>query len=299
MKKLVVISLVGCLLGANQLFGDLKEFNALAKKGGRANSQRLLEIYATLTSPQEKVSAQSTLRRLGIDFSKAVAPATRVVPAPVAAAPVAVAAVPSQDQINLLVTQAQEYIKTLASDDLTQDDIDDATGFAARNRNILPADVLATINAAIASAQKKLAPVSKLRAEAKTFVPAAQNEFVALNTEFLSGRMSTATMEKALKEFRSKFPTSTDQIKTLEDVLKKTMEAQAEMKVSKEEASQVAAFLALDTYAALNKKIEDATVAGTKLSQAQIQEVTNHINNLASLSAAEKTTLITSLDPLL
>ncbi len=298
MKKLVVISLVGCLLGANQLFGDLKEFNALANRGGRANSQRLLEIYATLTNPREKASAQSTLRRLGIDFRQAqaaaastipVAPAVPAIPAapyvrPAAARPAEEAKISAET--NRADNEAQKWIKILTSETLTRDLIDQATEFHQNNQFILTPAVFEHLNNAINIAENTLP------------------QFLALNTAFDQGTMPTAEMEKALTDFKRNFPTSAQLINILSDRLEKTKEAraavaQAEAKVSKEETAAVAAFLALNTAEALNKKIEDATGAGTKLSQAQIQEVTKHINNLAGLSAVEKTTLITSLEPLL
>jgi hypothetical protein len=204
MKRIILVSLVGALLGTNPLFGakTLKEFiAALAKK--RPNAE-LVAIYVDLPAGQKAHAVrEAKARKIDIDALATTARTQQQQPQ------VDVAAMRRADQ------QAAQWIKQLAARNVTEDLIDAATKFHQDNQFVLSPNVFDQLNVAIVTANTVLEAAAQI--PAAPAVPAFEEgelvpEVPTLTSEEM--RHSKATAEKtgkAIKEQEQKEQKQKDQ----------------------------------------------------------------------------------------
>lgn len=363
MKRILIVSLVGCLFGANQLFGSLVEFNKLARQGA-GNKDRLLTIYSQLTL-KEKLAAQPTLRRLGIDWTAAPtrqAPTVPVVPATRRAAP----PVPPQstiDATNAFMKLSQNFQAGGMSIEEMNDSLSELldrypnyeelglkpTAIAMGKileakragrplpplpvkgqisdllkeptpENIVKArQILATASISDQEKQKLAHDIDQI--DITVFVTNVDNAKTAADQQAILDTFSAEHTDKSAALLQAEKQAQEIIHQTLANEAKAKeiaaaqqkqqttttpqQKKQQEQKVSKEEKQKeakaqagsaiVGEFRALTTQDALNKKIEELTLAGTALSAIEAAAVKAHINGLTTLTADDKTALLTGL----
>lgn len=301
MKRILLVSLVGALLSTNLFGQNFAQFRA-AYKAKKGNAE-LVRIFKAMTNANDKQSARTLVKNID----------TLVAQADTAA----VQAKIEQQQPQVVAAEARRRAAQQAAAPMAPRPPSDEGLFEQQGgmsgfeevpvvnpvvvAPVAPAAARPTVRPplpptpAVAPAAAQAVPASELKTSQEEMSVAA----TALINILQSGALSSQDMNAALKTFTQNFPRATNIVKEAQALIDKKRTEEQAGKADAEVKTSVAAFLALNAYEPLNKKIEDATLTGMKFSQAQAQEVTKHINSLATLSAAEKSTLITSLEPLL